>query len=451
MVKPKIIFYIVVVILTTLIFFRYYELESKMDNQEYLEENISLIGRVVKEPDIRDNNIKLTIKAWPVKDGQAFLENKDYIKILATVERYPEYNYGDGLKITGKIQEPMVFEDFDYKNYLKKDKISAVVYYPKVERFYLEPTLTKYIIAPILNFKNKLRNKLHYHIPLPQGYVLAALVLGDKSRISQNFKEKLNIAGLRHLTAVSGLHIVLVSSILMSFFCFFLKRPKAACLSLLFILFFIVLTGFQVSSIRALIVGSLFLVAPVFGRKSLSLRSIVFAGLIMLLINPFLLFYDIGFQLSFLAALGIILLSPILNKELRFVPNKFLGFREILSATLAAYIFTLPILVYNFGQASLAGLVSNLLVLPIIPLVMLSGLLFVFLSVFLPPLGFVLSFFVWFILSYIILVVSLFSQPFFVQEFEVVSFGWVLISYIILFLISFYLYKKNKVTPWFLN
>lgn len=449
--RQKIIFYAVVAVLIIGIIFRYYKLEEKFDAQKYFKNQPHLIGKIVKEPDIRDNNIKLIVKAWPIEDGQAFFEKKDYIKILITVDRYPEYNYGDGLKITGKIQEPMSFEDFNYKDYLKKDGISAVVYYPKIEKIYLKPDLSDFFIVPTLKLKEKLREKLHYYIPFPQSYILSALVLGDKNKISADFKEKLNISGLRHLTAVSGLHIVVLSSALVSFFGFFLKRDRAIYFSLLFIFFFIVLTGFQISSIRALIMGSLFLIGPLLGRKSFGLRSLFLAGLFMLLVNPFVLFYDIGFQLSFLAALGIILLSPAFNKKTNFIFGKFSKLREITSTTLSAYIFTLPILVYNFGQTSFAGLISNLLILPIIPFVMVLGLLFLFLSILLPFVGFIFSFIAWLVLSYVILVIKIFSQPFFAQSFEKISFVWMAISYVFLFFISFYLYKKNKSVPWFLN
>lgn len=451
MAKPKIIFCIIVVFLIILIFFRYYFLKSKINNQKNINEEVVLIGKIVKEPDIRDENIKLVVKAWFAEENQVFLKNKNFVKVLITVDRYPEYKYGETLKITGKIQEPMVFEDFNYKNYLKKDGISGVVYYPKIETIYSKPDFLDFFMISTLKLKNKLRERLHYYIPFPQSYILSALILGDKNKISDNFKEKLNISGLRHLTAVSGLHIVVLSSALMSFFEIFFKKTKAVFISLSFILFFIVLTGFQISSIRAFVMGSLFLIAPLLGKKSFSLRSVILTALFILLANPFLLFYDMGFQLSFLAVLGIVLLSPIFNMKMRFISSRFSKIREIASSTFSAYIFTLPILVYNFGQVSFAGFVSNLLILPIVPFIMVSGLLFIFLSVFLPFVGFIFSFIVWFILSYVILVIKLFSQPFFVQRFEPFNFGWVLISYIVLFSVSFYLYKKNKTIPWFLN
>ncbi|GAI23303.1 unnamed protein product, partial [marine sediment metagenome] len=129
-------------------------------------------------------------------------------RILVTVSRYPEYKYGDELKITGKLQTPPIFEDFNYKNYLIKDGIYSVVYYPKVELLnrgeYKNFISAAY--AGILFFKNKLRQSIYRSLSPPQSSILGAMLLGDKNRMSQDLKEKLNIAGVRHITAVSGMH-----------------------------------------------------------------------------------------------------------------------------------------------------------------------------------------------------------------------------------------------------
>lgn len=397
--KTKIIFLFIIGLLLVIIAFRYFYFKE----ETVLSEEI-LIGKIVEEPDVRETNTKLTVKVSSSK------------KILITVARYPEYFSGDILEIKGNLE---TVENPDYKRYLRKESILAVMYYPSI-------TL-KERNQP-LGMKEALRKNINNNLPVPQSSILGALILGDKNRISNSFKEKLNIAGIRHLTAISGLHIVILSSILISLFLSLgFWRRQAIVLSLIFIFFFIALTGFQTSSIRAGIMGSLFLIAPLFGRKPDSIRALVLAGLIMLAINHFLI-YDTGFQLSFAAASGIIFLSPGFKKYLK---------SEILTATFSAYIFTLPILIYSFNRISLIGPLTNLLILPVVPILMILGFIA-------SILGFQILFFpVWFLLTYIVKITEVFSEPYFAQEFINIHWFWIVAFYLILFPVAKYFKKKE--------
>jgi len=184
--KSKLIYLIFCLILVVLIFWRYNVILSNLEKGEL---NNEFVGRVAAEPDVRENNVKLTIKT-------------DDSKVLVTVGRYPEYKYGDELRITGELQVPVVFEDFNYKNYLLKDGITSVVYYPKVE--FLSSGQGFYFW--VFSFKNKVRQNIYRVMSPPQSEILGAMILGDKNRMSLELKEKLNIAGVRHITAISGLH-----------------------------------------------------------------------------------------------------------------------------------------------------------------------------------------------------------------------------------------------------
>ncbi len=407
---------------------RNYELRDYNDS----EEEITLIGRVVKEPDVRDTNTKLTIE---VKTS----------RILVTVSRYPEYKYGDELKITGRLQTPDVFEDFNYKDYLIKDGIYSVVYYPKVELLsrgeYKNFISASY--AGILFFKDKLRQSIYRSLSPPQSSILGAMLLGDKNRMSLELKEKLNIAGVRHVTAVSGMHVLILSTILMSFLLGLgFWKSQAFYISIIIIFLFIAMTGFQASGIRAGIMGGLFLLGQKIGRKSLSSRAIVMAAGVMLVVNPLLLFYDVGFQLSFLAAMGIIYLSPVFKKWLRFIPEiKFFNFRSILVMTFSAYIFTLPILIYNFGRISLAGPLTNVLILPFIYWIMIFGFIFSLAGMLFQPLAWILSWPVWFLLTYLVKIVDFFSKSWAAKTIENVHWLWLVIAYLIL---GFFAWQLNK-------
>jgi len=436
--KSKIIYFGFCLILVVLIVWRYQVIELRIKNYELIEynnseEEITLIGTVVKEPDVRETNTKLTIE---VKTS----------KILVTVSRYPEYKYGDELKITGNLQTPVIFEDFNYKDYLKKDGIYSVVYYPKVELLsrgeYKNFISASY--AGILFFKDKLRQGIYRSLSPPQSSILGAMLLGDKSRMSLELKEKLNIAGVRHVTAVSGMHILILSTILMSFLLGLgFWKGQAFYISIIIIFLFIVMTGFQASGVRAGVMGGLFLLGSKIGRKSVSSRAVVIAAGIMLVINPLLLFYDVGFQLSFLAVLGIVYLSPAFKRWLRFVPEiKFFNFRSILVMTFSAYIFTLPILIYNFGRISLIGPLTNVLILPFVYWIMIFGFIFGLAGIFWQFLAWILSWPVWFLLTYLVKIVDIFSKPWAAKTIDNVHWLWLILFY--LFLVIFVWHLKRR-------
>ncbi|MFH1575393.1 MAG: ComEC/Rec2 family competence protein [Candidatus Nealsonbacteria bacterium] len=349
---------------------------------EITEQNISFTGIIVAEPDVRETNAKLTVK-W--------VENRSRPIVLVTTSRYPEYKYGDKLKITGKLQAPPVFDDFNYGDYLKKDGIYSVLYYPKIEL--MEEGQGNFIYAKVLQFKNKLRESIYRNLSPPQSSILGAMILGDKSRISDDLKEDLNMAGVRHITAISGMHIMILAGILMS-----LSHSFYFSLTLLFL--FILMIGFPASAVRAGIMGGLFLFSKKLGRQSSAFRLIIFAATFMLCLNPLLLKSDIGFQLSFLAVLGMIYLTPHFQRWLKF---------RILSMTLSAQVFTLPVLIYNFGCISYAAPLTNILIVPLLPFLMGLGLVFALAGLVFQPLAWIISWPVWLFLTYIIKIVEFFS------------------------------------------
>ncbi len=421
---------------------------SQLRNYNDSGEDITLIAKVVEEPDVRENSIKLTIKPEEIDE-----------KILVSASRYPEYQYGDKLKISGRLKTPQQFEegeedkfssaarDFNYRDYLAKDGIYSVMNFPEIEL--IEKGKGNFVYAKILNFKNKLRETIYQNLSPSQSLILAALILGDKKKISEDLKQKLNIAGVRHITAISGMHIMIFSGILMYLGTVLgLYRGQAFYFAVILLLLFIIMIGAPASAVRAGIMAGLFLLGQKLGRLSLSSRAIVMAAAAMLLVNPLLLKLDVGFQLSFLAIMGIIYFLPTFQSWLRKVSN-FFQLRNLLSLTFSAQIFTLPILIYNFGYFSLVSPITNILIVPFLPYIMLSGFIFGLSGIIFQPLGFVLSFPVWFLLTYLIKIVDWFSSfPFASLTLEI-SWFWLVIFYLILALIAWRLQKKQKLK--FLN
>ncbi len=429
-----------------------------------LEALVSFQGQVVKEPDIRESNIKLTIMS-----AKIFIEDKQITttgKVLVSVNRYPKYNYGDELKITGVLKTPFTFEDFNYKNYLAKDGIYSVMYYPKIEKNKGgQASFISIIYGKILGFKNKLRESVYQNLSPPQSSILGAIILGDKQRISAQWKEKFNITGVRHVTCVSGMHIIILSGILMWLGLWLgLWRGQAFYFAIILLFLFILIVGAPASAIRAGIMGGLFLFAQKLGRLRAAGRALVFAAALMLIHNPLLLMSDVGFQLSFLAALGIIYLMPIFQywfaprQPVPFCPAPFFTKRcvfyikkffspvsGLLAMTFAAQIFTLPILIYNFGYMSRIAPLTNILVVPLLPYIMVLGFIFALAGLFSQPLGLLLSLPAWFLLTYIIKLVDWFSGFSWASlTIENIHWLWLIVAYLVLGCLTYYLTEKQR-------
>lgn len=403
---------------------RYQSAESKIIYPK--EAGVEFVGIVAKEPDIRINSTRLAVN-----------------NVLITTSRYPEYKYGDKLKIAGFLKVPPIFDDFNYRDYLKKDGIVAVMYSPEIEL--IGSGFGNPVKAALLSFKDKFRKAARTYISPPQQGFLEALAFGQESNISEDWKNKLNFTGTRHIAAVSGMNITIISSIIFAFILSLgLKRSRAFYLSIALLFFYILMIGAPASALRAFIMAGLYLFAKHSGRQSSGFRAIVFAAAFMLAQNPFLLAKDLGFQLSFLAILGLVCLQPLFSYCLKFIPDpKLFPLKTTLAATLSAQVFTFPILIYNFGYFSLVSLLANILIVPILAPVTILIFIFGVSGMVFPPLGFILSWPVWLSLTYIVKVIDWFSSfTFAFFSIENLHWIWLMALYAILAVLVWW-YNKS--------
>ena len=409
---------------------------SKFNNKG----DITLTGEILNEPDVRDTFQRIRVKV-------------DDSIIVVTTGRYPEYNYLDKVKIIGELEMPGEMEDGtisgSYKNYLMKDGVYSVINFPKIEIISKDHkhNIFSYIYENILVFKQEIRISIQKNFLPPQSLILEGTVLGDNGAMTTELKNKLNITGLRHIIAVSGTHVVILCSIVLSILLAMgLWRGQAFYVAIIFVCLYIILTGLPPSGVRAGIMGGIYLWSQKIGRQTMGPRIIVLACSIMLLINPLLLFYDVGFQLSFLAVIGLIYLEPIIKKFIKIIIRKkeegsdnLIG---IISTTFAAQIFTLPVMVYNFGNISYVSPITNLLVLPIVYWLMIFGFLASIVGIFSNVLGWILSIACWLLLTYFVKVIDIFSQPWMVKSIQNIHWFWLVSAYLIIIGATSFLNKK---------
>jgi len=376
-------------------------------------EEITFRGIIVAEPERRIDQQKFQVKAEGIEG-----------KVLITTELYPEYNYGDELEIFGKLQEPASFEDFDYREYLRKDRIYSVIYYSRINL--LAENQSSWLYQKIFNFKDKLRNIIDQALLPPQSSLLKGIFLGDKYGFSDQLKEKLNITGVRHIVAISGMHMIIVSQILLFFgLAIGLWRQQVFYFVVVLLVLYIIMIGAPASAVRAGIMAGLLLLAQKVGRLRGAGQTIVFAAAAMLLFNPLLLKSDVGFQLSFLATLSIVYLKPILDQWTQKWPNPYC-LKDVLTMTLAAQLGTLPLLIFHFGRLSLISPLANLMIVPFLPAIMLSGMALSFSGLLWPLLSKIAAWPIRLLLSYVIKTIEyLSSVP--GASYEMGNFSWVIL------------------------
>lgn len=418
--------------------------ENKLIKLNDIDQTITFIGTIVSEPDNRDTIQK--IKFLP--------ENFNGL-ILVTKTRYPEYNYLDKIKITGKIKTPGKFSDEvyseSYKNYLLKDGVYSTMDFAKIELLSSKHdyNIFNWTYEKILFVKQKLRENIRQNYSPPASLIMEGTILGDNGALSDELKNQLNITGLRHVIAVSGTHVIILSVILLNLFLlvgFWRGQAFYGCVILIWL--YIVLTGFPASGVRAGIMITLLLLAQKLGRQAGGLRVVVIAGAVILGINPLLLFYDVGFQLSFLAVLGLIYLDQFIKNSIlkiaKIKNNSFEKFVGMFSATISAQIFTVPVMLYNFGNVSLIAPITNLLVLPAVEPLMIFGFLSAFFGLFFGPLGFILSIPCQILLIYFIKILKIFSAPWAMKVFENVHWAWLVILYFVIGLFVAWVRRKER-------
>jgi competence protein ComEC len=245
-------------------------------------------------------------------------------------------------------------------------------------------------LGTLYQAKHWVNATIHRFLPEPHAGLLAGLLLGVKSDLSDSFKTALKNSGTSHIVALSGMNV----AIIITFLLLMLNRLPRRWVWLtsgLLILIFVVMTGAASSVIRAAIMGWLLLLASFWGRKRNPINAVLLAIITMVAIHPLILFYDVGFQLSVAATLGLVYCTPLFDWRIKFVPKIV---SEALASTIGATLFTLPLVALYFGGLSLVSLGANVLVVPLVPYVMLVGFVGLIVFALLPALQW-LAIFIW--------------------------------------------------------
>jgi len=393
--KSVVLVFLVVFILIGAGYYRWDDSKFK-DMKISFNKEISFDGLVVDDPQYSFNIQTLTIQLNEPSKGEI------QVKLML----YPQYHYGDKLSFKGRIEETPIGS---YANYLAKERINGSSNFPEAKL--IESGLGSKIKSALFNFKHSIIDSYQKVLAPKQAALLSGLVFGERGDIDKDFKKAMSLSGTTHLTALSGQNITIIVVAIAAAIGFIFPQSLTLFITILVILGFVAMTGFDSSAVRATIMGFTVLLANLVGRIYNPRNSIALAAFLITLFNPKSLVFDVGFQLSFLAVLGIIYLRPALKILLRFGDKPgFLAWRENLLMTLSAQLATAPILIIVFGNFSLIALISNILILTAIPLTMALGFSVGFLYFLSYYLALILGWLVSLLLNYEIFVINLFAK-----------------------------------------
>ncbi|MBN2096736.1 ComEC family competence protein, partial [Candidatus Peregrinibacteria bacterium] len=417
----------------------------------YNEQKIGFEG-VIVETDIRRDKAKYTIAVNALSRNGQFPMTNDQLNpkseirnlksegdVLINLDKYPQYHYGDRVKVYGELKAPGVFEGFDYGAYLSRYGVYSVMYRPWVE--VLETGQGSFFWRGMSHLQNLFMERINKIFPEPHASFEAGLLVGARKGIPEDLMEKFNITGLTHIIAISGYNITIIIVFVMAALKG-LPRRIAFVAAVTAIILFTLFVGASPAVVRASIMGILGLLALNSGRQSNIHLTVLWSACFMVLWNPKILWWDVGFQLSFAAVLGLIYVAPLFDKYAQKLPET-MGVREAIQMTLSAQVMALPIIIFNFERLSLIAPLANLFVIFAIPPAMLFGFLAVISSFFFHGVSMILGYITWGILNYIIKIIEIASVvPYASVDLPGMKL-WMMFGYYILLILFLVWYQKK--------
>ncbi|HNV96730.1 MAG TPA: ComEC/Rec2 family competence protein [bacterium] len=330
----------------------------------YTGKFLKIKGVVGALPDERINYQKLTIETKAIIE-----ENKEISgNLLVTTDLYPQYNYGDEIVFDCELKRPEKIENFSYDKYLMKQNIYSICSSRNIE------IISHNNGNKIIGLIYKLRKNLFDHSdsiwPEPYSSFINGLLFG-KNIVSEGIKNDFKRIGISHIIVVSGMHVSIISLVCLNLLISAgVNRKKSFIIICFIVIGFVFLSGLGASTIRAAIMAIILMFSQNIGKIMKNSLLLSYSTFIIAMINPYTIFYDVGFQLSFFATYGLIYISPLIEKYFEFLPES-LEIRSSLTSSISAIITTTPILIYQFKQLSIISPISNLLILPLISINML--------------------------------------------------------------------------------
>lgn len=393
--------------LTLILAFLYVNLRESKHDSLYSNTNLKVavkgtVVEVQKESEYYDNYV---IRVDSVNNNHKFKNTNILLKVKKN-KKTNKLEYGDYISFSEVFEKPSIrrnYKGFDYSAYLKTKNIYVVS-----KSDYKDIRLIKknslFVGSMWINqIRNRLKENMKELLNKKNADIANALLLGCSDSIDEQQREVFSNASLIHILAISGMHVTYV----VCFWNIILKKSdnrRKKYFLILFLLFFSNLTGGTPSVVRASLMTCMAIGSKLFYRKSDTINNIAISCLIILILNPYNIL-NLGFQLSFLGTLGIVLFNPRLvylaqkvellnikknkwftiffdNSFGRLLSKIFSKIKPIIILGISANILIIPILIYTYNVFSLTFIISTILVTPFLGLIIFTGYITAIVSIF---------------------------------------------------------------------
>lgn len=408
------------------------------------DKKLTIICTVLeKENYPNQEKISLKVKVSQIERGDFSISTQGLILVNTYLDDC-SYEYGDVLRIKGKLEKPIGqknFGEFDYELYLARKKIfNYINIWQEKDIRKIGENDSNFLVSFSLSAKDKIKEITKKTLPPPYNYLLIGMLLGEKSFIPPYLKEIFTEAGIMHILAVSGLHVGIIAMALLALLSM-LKLPKKLKLFtlILILIMYASITGFRPSVLRATIMFILLIGGKLINRSRNLNISLFFAAFLILLANPLIL-YDAGFLLSFIVTFFIINLSPILqglfSKIVVWIKNP-------LSVSTAAWVGIFPLSAYFFSKVSIISIISNIFIIPLTGIAVILGFITFFIGTASISLAGIIANINYLVLNLITLIAKSFSSlPFAFIYVAQPSIMVIILYYLTVFFIIEISYKK---------
>ena len=393
---------------------------SKSNQVSYFNESgtVTVHGVISLDPDVQDKTTRIKLSVDSIERSGEWQTASGMVMVYAA--RYPELSYGDILEVSGKLQTPLNFSDFDYAGFLARQSVYSIMDYPIIK---VDSTgHGSWFLMRVYNLRHRLADIMSNALPEPQASLAQGIILGLRGNIPPEVNADFNRSGTTHILAVSGMNLTILAGLLSIALARGIGKRfyLYVWLTLAMLWFYTLLSGITPSVLRAAIMSSLFLAAELLGRQKNAGPALCLAAAIMIGFNPRVLF-DVSFQLSALSMAGIVYLHPLLRDGIPNLVEKIkhkapllappIGFvRDSFSMTLAATLAVWPVSAIYFGTFSLTAPLATLLAVPVLPFIMSLGSLMSLAGLVWFPAAIGAGWVLWIFLSYLLLIVGLFSK-----------------------------------------
>jgi competence protein ComEC len=418
---------------------------------------VTLSGWLVSPPDQRDSYANVRLRLESIDTGDRSLPVQGLI--LARLPAGTDYRVGTLLKLTGYLKTPPANPDFSYRDYLIRQGIHSIFQPLQVTSLGIQRG--NFFSSILFSFKDSLLVFTRQLFPQPEAALLSGILLGVDTTISPALQQAFKDTGTSHIIAISGFNIAILAGLFSLIFSRLFGSRRGAVVAVLAIAFYTLLVGAEASVVRAAIMGGSTLLGRQLNRRQDGLNTLGFVAGLMCLFNPFLP-WDVGFQLTFAATLGLVLYAqPMQNTVEAWLAHRLppsttrkvaVPLTEYFLFTLAAQLTTLPIMAYHFGRISLVAVLANPFILPAQPALMVLSGLALLLGFIYFPLGQLIAWLALPFSTYTIRMVEFFDRfPHAVLLLADFSLLFVLLYYFVLFFFTFARDRQRRLMRRLLN